>query len=99
MDVEHNGTKIKLLLITKRNDIPTLFGVNWLKQLPITINKILLDKGTDQSETIHTKYKKLFETNHALHNAQVKIQIKTRMLFNTTNSTANTLPPTRRCEK
>ena len=55
--------KIKLpLVITERNDITPLLGVNWLKQLPITINKILLDKETDQSETIYTKHKRLFET-------------------------------------
>ena len=37
VDVEHSDIKVKFpLLITKRNDI----GVNWLKQLPITFNKI-----------------------------------------------------------
>ena len=49
-----------------------LLGVNWLKQLPITINKILLDEPTNQSKTIHTKYNNLFETNHAIKNAVVK---------------------------
>ena len=57
VDVERNGTKIKLpLLISKRNDISPLLGVNWLKPFPITINKILLDNETDQPEIIHTKY-------------------------------------------
>ena len=75
--MEHSGTKIKLpLLIIKRTDITTLLGVNGLKQLPITITKILPDKETDQSETIYTKYKRLFETNHTKYNTQVKIQIK-----------------------
>ena len=76
-DVKQDGIKAKLpLLITKRNDITPLVGVNWLKQLPITINKISLDKETDQSETIHTKYKRLFEINHTIHNTKVKTQIK-----------------------
>ena len=37
-----------------------------------------MDNNTDQSETtkIHTKLKKLFETNHTIKNAEVKIQIK-----------------------
>ena len=35
-----------------------------------------MDKETDQSETIYTKYKRLFETNHTIHHDQVKIQIK-----------------------
>ena len=46
--------------------------------MPITINKISLDNNTDQSETtkIHTKFKKLLETNHTIRNAEVKTQIK-----------------------
>ena len=76
-DVEHDETKIKLpLLITKLNDITLLLGVNWLKQLPITINKILLDEETDQSEAIYTKNKRLIKTNHKKHTPRVKTQIK-----------------------
>ena len=76
VDIEYN---IKLtLLITKRADITPLLGVNWLKQLPITINKISLDNNINQSETTktNTKFKKLFETNHTIKNTEVKIQIK-----------------------
>ena len=79
VDNEYNGKYTKLpLLITKRTDSTPLLGVNWLKQLPITINKISLDNNTDQPETtkIHTKFKKLFETNHTIKNAEMKIQIK-----------------------
>ena len=76
-NIEYNGeTKKILILITQRDDITPLLGVNWLKQLPITINKILLDEHTNQSNDIHTKLYKLFETNHAIKNAEVKIQIK-----------------------
>ena len=75
--VEYNGISTKLpMLITKRNDITPLLGVNWLKQLPITINKITLDNETDQSENIYKKYNKLFTTNHTTKNAEVIIQIK-----------------------
>ena len=74
---EYNGTSTKLpMLITKRNDITPLLGVNWLKQLPITINKISLDNETSQSESIYKKYQKLFNTNHTIKDAEVKIQIK-----------------------
>ena len=79
IDTEYNSKHTKLpLLITKRTDITPLLGVNWLKQLPITINQISLDNNTDQSEAtkIHTKFKKPFETNHTIKNAEVKIQIK-----------------------
>ena len=76
-DIEYNGTTTKLpILITKRNDITPLLGVNGLKQLPITINKIQLDEPTNQSETIYAKFNKLFETNHTIKIIEVKIQIK-----------------------
>ena len=71
VNIEYNSKQTELpLLITKRTDITPLLGVNWLKQLPITINKVSLDNKTDQSEatTIHTKFKKLFETNHTIKN-------------------------------
>ena len=75
--VEYNRTSTELpMLITKRNDITPLLEVNWLKQLPITINKITLDNETDQSVNIYKKYHKLFTTNHTIQNAEVKIQIK-----------------------
>ena len=53
--VEYNKISSKLpMLITKRNDITPLLGVNWIKQLPITINKITLDNETNQSYTKST---------------------------------------------
>ena len=68
-DIEYNGKTTKLpILITKRNDITPLLGVNWLKQLPITINKIQLDEQTNQSEAIDAKFNKLFETNQSIKN-------------------------------
>ena len=77
LTVECNGTSTELpMLITKRNDITPLLGVNWLKQLPITINKITLDNEIGQSENIYKNYHKLFTTNHTKKNAEVKIQIK-----------------------
>ena len=72
-----SNTTAKLpILIAQRNDIAPLLGVNWLKQLPITINKISLDDHTNQSNNIHAKFHKLFEKNHTIKNAEVKIQIK-----------------------
>ena len=48
VDVQYNDIKVKLpLLIAKRDDITPLLGVNLLKQLSITIDKISLDKETD----------------------------------------------------
>ena len=76
-NIEYNGETKKLpIVITQRDDITPLLGVNLLKQLPITIKKILLDEPTNQSNKFHTKFHKLFETNHTIKNAEVKIQIK-----------------------
>ena len=48
-----------------------------MKQLPITINRFLLDTETNQPETaINTKFEKLFEKNPTITNTDVKIQIK-----------------------
>ena len=75
-NIEYNGKTKKLpILITQRDDITPLLEVNWPKQLPITI-KILLDEHTNQSNEIHTTFHKLFETNHTIKNAEVKIQMK-----------------------
>ena len=79
VDTEYSSKQTKSpLLITRRTEITRLLRVNWLKQLPITINKIALDNDTDQSETtmIHTKFNKLFKTNHFIKNTEVKTQIK-----------------------
>ena len=63
-------------LITKRNDYTSLLGVDWLKHLPITINKISLANETNQSVVMYKKYHNLFTTNHTKKNAEVKIPIK-----------------------
>ena len=77
VDTEYNCETTKLpTLITQRNDITPLLGVNWLKQLPITVNNISLDEKTSQSEDIHAKFNEIFETNHTIKNTEVKIQIK-----------------------
>ena len=42
----------------KNIDITPLLGVNWLKQLPITINGISLNEETNQSErAMQTNFK------------------------------------------
>ena len=47
-NIEYNGETTKLpILITQRKDITPQLGVNWLNQLPNTINKISLDDHTN----------------------------------------------------
>ena len=54
----------------------TTTGSKLVKQLPITINKISLNNETNQSESVYKKYHKLFNANHTIKDAEVKIQIK-----------------------
>ena len=90
-DIEYKGKTTKLpILITQRSNITPLLGVNWLKQLPITFNIIRLDEPINQSDAMHTKFSKLFETNHTN---------KTRMLPNPSKSQTDTVPFTKRCKK
>ena len=82
----YNYKKVKLpLLITKEDDITPLLRVNWLKQLSITINKISLHRETNQSETIYTKFRKIFATNHTINSTEVKIQLKPRCYVTTSS--------------
>ena len=78
-NIEYNDKFTKLpIFITQSNDITPLLCMNWLNQLPITINKILLDEPNNQTNDIHKKFHKLLETNHTIKNAEVKIQIGPR---------------------
>ena len=75
VDSEYNGETKKLsILITQRTDSTPLLGVPWLKQLPITINKIPNIKiGRTQQPIKHHSH---IESNHTIKNTEVKIQIK-----------------------
>ena len=73
---EYNGISTKLpMLITKRNDITPLLGVNWLKQLPITKKQNLIEQ---RNQPIRKCIQKIPQTlQHQPHkDAEVKIQIK-----------------------
>ena len=99
MDVEHGGKRIKLpLLITKGNNITPLLGVNWSKQLRITINKSYwTKKPTNQKQ--FTKIQSTLRDQPYNTQCPSKITNKNRMLPNTTKTTTNTLSLTRRREK
>ena len=70
-----------------------------MKQLPVIVNEISLDKETDQSETSHTKFRIPFETNHIINNGVIRKYKKAGMLPDTTKSTTSTIPYTRRRKK
>ena len=50
VDIEYANIKQKVqIMITKRNGIPPLLGMDWLKKLDLTIRNIRLDEN-NQSE-------------------------------------------------
>ena len=48
--------KFVISTIHQKNDITPLWIVNWLKQLPMTINKITLDNGREHSQNVHKQF-------------------------------------------
>ena len=80
-DIDYNGEITKLPILTKGSDITPLLGVNLLKQLPITVNNILLDERTNQSKIVHSKFNEPHNQEH-----RSKYPNKTRMLANQTES-------------
>ena len=54
----------------------TTTGSKLVKTTANNKNKISLDNETNQSESVYKKYHKLFNTNHTIKDAEVKIQIK-----------------------
>ena len=65
------------LLITERNDITPLLGMDWLKKFKLTIGNIRLDDN-NQSEKrqIVEKFPDLFKNNTTLKDAEINIQLK-----------------------
>ena len=65
------------LLITERNDITPLLGMDWLKKFKLTIGNIRFDDN-NQSEKrqIVEKFPDLFENNTTIKDAEINIQLK-----------------------
>ena len=65
------------LLITERNDITPLLGMDWVKKFKLLIGNIRLDDN-NQSEKrqIVEKFPDLFKNNTTLKDAEINIQLK-----------------------
>ena len=65
------------LLITERNDITPLLGMDWLKKFKLTIGNIRFDDN-NQSEKrqIVEKFPDLFKNNTTIKDAEINIQLK-----------------------
>ena len=78
VDIEYENNKQKMpLLITERNDITPLLGMDWLKKFKLTIGNIRLDDN-NQSEKrqIVEKFPDLFKNNTTIKDAEINIQLK-----------------------
>ena len=76
VDIEYENNKQKIL-ITERNDITPLLGMDWLKKFKLTIGNIQLDEN-DQSEKrkIIEKFPDLFRKNTTIKDTEINIQLK-----------------------
>ena len=78
VDIEYENNKQKMqLLITERNNITPLLGMDWLKKFKLTIGNIRLDDN-NQSEKrqIVEKFPDLFKNNTTIKDAEISIQLK-----------------------
>ena len=65
------------LLITKRNDITPLLGMDSLKKFGLTIENIRLDDNSQsEKKQIVEKFPDLFRNNTTIKNAEINIQLK-----------------------
>ena len=78
VDIEYENNKQKMqLLITERNDITPLLGMDWLKKFKLTIGNIQMDEN-DQSEKrrVIEKFPDLFRNNTTIKDTEINIQLK-----------------------
>ena len=78
VDIEYENNKQKMhLLITERNDITPLLGMDWLKKFKLTIGNIRLDDN-NQSEKrqIVGKFPDLFKNNTTIKDVEINIQLE-----------------------
>ena len=67
------------LLITERNDITPLLGMDWLKKFRLTIGNIRLDENSQsEKRQIVEIFPDLFRNNTTIKDAEINIQLKPR---------------------
>ena len=77
-DVEYENNKQKMqILITEKNDITPLLGMDWMKKFRLTIGKIRT-KESNQSEKkrVIEKFPDLFKNNTNIKDTEINIQLK-----------------------
>ena len=92
-------TTKKQILITKRNDITTLLGMDWMKNFKITIGNIRVqDSNQSKKRQIFEKFPDLFKKNTTTKDTEINLQLKpkTGTLCGETRSMTDPTTPTRR---
>ena len=77
-NIEYENNKQKMqILITERNDITPLLGMDWLKKFNLTIGNIRTE-DTNQSEKrrVIEKFPVLFKNNTTIKDTEINIQLK-----------------------
>ena len=77
-DVEYENNKQKMqILITERNDITPLLGMDWMKKFKLTIGNIRTEEN-NQSERkrVIEKFPDLFKNNTTIKDTEINIQLK-----------------------
>ena len=77
-DVEYENNKQKMqTLITERNDITPLLGMDWMKKFKLTIGNIRTEEN-NQSERkrVIEKFPDLFKNNTTIKDTEINIQLK-----------------------
>ena len=78
VDIEYKNNKQKMqILITERDDITPLLGMDWLKKFNMTIRSIQLDQNnqSEKKQVIKT-FPDLFKNNTTIKDTEINIQLK-----------------------
>ena len=78
VDIEYENIKQKMqLLITERNDITPILGMDWVKKFKLTIGNIRLDENNQsQKRRIIEKFPDLFRIITTIKDTEINIQLK-----------------------
>ena len=79
-DIEYENNKQKMqILITERNDITPLLGMDWMKKFNLTIRNIRTDENSQsKKKRVLEKFPDLFKNNTTIKDTEINIQLKPR---------------------
>ena len=77
-DIEYENNKQKMqIVITERDDITPLLGMDWMKKFNLTIRNIQTDENNQsEKKPVIEKFSDLFKNNTTIKDAEINIQLK-----------------------